>query len=268
LKTKRNQCITEGFTKCVYPRLSTFFWYITYLNVAIVFFTVGVLPDWTVNEYLLWLLKFISWVLGNLVKIIQCIAILAGFFIFYKFQERVRKAAGLDHVTIFHFSWRDFVPCCKKQRPVEVFIWKVEDIMSSAKVYKANDLFVEAHFGDNEPMRTRVHNNAGSSAVLKESFQINLGGSDQGTQFTLVVKDQAIMASSELARLVLTGADAMQIEERTGKQSNDFAYSKAHFSEQKMHPQGSIWIAIAPVDDQPDEERKPLMTDDSLSLSC
>jgi hypothetical protein len=251
-------------------RLNTFFWYITYVNVAIVFFTVGVLPDWTVNEYFLSLLHFISWVLSNLVKIIQCLAILAGFFLFWKFQERVRKAAGLDHVTIFHVSWRDFMPCgcAKRQRPVEVFIWKVEDVQSSAKVYKANDLFVEAHFGDNEPMRTRVHNNAGSSCVLKESFQINLNQSDTSTQFTLVVKDQAIMASSELARLVLNTPDVLHVEDKTGKRSNEFSYSEEHFDKHQMSPQGWIWIAVAPVDDQPDEERKPLMTDDSLSITC
>lgn len=28
--------------------------------------------------------------------------------------------------------------------------------------------------GYNEPMRTRVHNNAGSEAVIRESFQINI----------------------------------------------------------------------------------------------
>ena len=28
--------------------------------------------------------------------------------------------------------------------------------------------------GYNEPMRTRVHNNAGSEAVIRESFQLNI----------------------------------------------------------------------------------------------
>jgi hypothetical protein len=228
--------------------------------------TIGVLPDWTVNEYLLSLLHFVSWTLDNLVKIIQCIAIIAGFALFWKFQDRVRTAAGLDHVTVFNWGWRDIICCGSRKRPLEVFIWKVENIQSSAKVYKANDLFVEAHFADNEPMRTRVHNNAGQSAVLKESFQMNLNERDTGAQFTLVVKDQAVLGASELARLVLAGREVLDIEAKTGKTDTIFSYSKDFFKELKMTPQGSIWIAVAPVDDQPDEERKPLMKDDTLTI--
>ena len=35
-------------------------------------------------------------------------------------------------------------------------------------------LFGYALQGYNEPMRTRVHNNAGSEAVIRESFQLNI----------------------------------------------------------------------------------------------
>ena len=37
---------------------------------------------------------------------------------------------------------------------------------------KPNDLYLECHAGQNEPSRTRVHNNAGASAVIKETFQV------------------------------------------------------------------------------------------------
>ena len=45
---------------------------------------------------------------------------------------------------------------------------KVEDVRSG-HMFNANDLFVEMYMGFNEPVKTRVHNNAGSSCVFKET---------------------------------------------------------------------------------------------------
>jgi len=262
----RGACARK-FTQYIYTRLNVFFWTITYINLAILMFTITMLPDWTMNEYGHWLLLFITWVLIHLKKMIVSAAIIAGFFLVLRFQERIRIAAGLEHITVIHFNWREMFGFAVKKRPVELFVWKVEDLQSSSgKIYKPNDIFVECHLGDNEPMRTRVHNNAGTSCVIKESFQMNINESESGTLMTLFVKDQALMLSTELARLCLSTREICGIEDQTGKRKVDFTYSEDSFVALSLLPRGKIWIAIAPVEDL-DEEKAPLIREDSL-VNC
>jgi len=255
---------SRSFTKCIYTRLNIYFWAITYVNLFIVMFIIGVLPDWTVNEYVQYLTWFVTWVLVHGKKMVSSGVILVGFFLVIQFQQKIRVAAGLEHITMVHFNWREILGFPIKKRPVELFVWKVDDLQSSSgKIYKPNDLFVECHLGDNEPMRTRVHNNAGTSCVIKESFQLNINESESGTLMTLLVKDQALMVSTELARLMLSTREICGIEDQTGKRKVDFTYSEESFVCLSLLPRGKIWIAIAPVEDI-DEEKAPLMRDDDL----
>lgn len=259
----RNGC-SKGFTKYIYTRLNVFFWTITYVNLAILMFTIGILPDWTVNEYGKYLTLFISWILIHLKKMITSAFIIVGFIVVWKFQEKIRRAAGLEHITMIHFSLSDFLGLGAKKRPVELFVWKVEDLQARhGKIYKPNDIFIECHMGDNEPMRTRVHNNAGTFAEIKESFQMNINEKASSSLMTLLVKDQALMTSTELARLMLSTREVCGIEDQTGKRKVDFTYSPESFVCLNMIPNGKIWVAIAPVEDI-DEESRPLMRDDDL----
>lgn len=227
-------------------------------------FTIGVMPDWTVNEYFAHLVMFISWSLIHLKKICISAGIIVAFFLLLRFSEKIRVAAGIDHITVIHFNWREALGFPVKKRPVELFVWKVEDLHSSSgKIYKPNDVFVECHLGDNEPMRTRVHNNAGTSCVIKESFQMNINESESNAFMTILIKDQALMVSTELARVVLSVRELCGIEDQTGKRRVDFQYSMESFVPLNLRPHGKIWIAIAPVEDI-DEEKAPLMRDDDL----
>eukprot|EP00442_Polarella_glacialis_P010678 CAMPEP_0115105870 /NCGR_PEP_ID=MMETSP0227-20121206/36279_1 /TAXON_ID=89957 /ORGANISM="Polarella glacialis, Strain CCMP 1383" /LENGTH=280 /DNA_ID=CAMNT_0002503283 /DNA_START=192 /DNA_END=1035 /DNA_ORIENTATION=- len=183
-------------------------------------------------------------------------------------SERLALAAGLEHITVFRFSWREAFGFHIKRRPVEIFMWKAEELPSSGtKVMKANDIFVECHMGHNEPMRTRVHNNAGSECFLRESFQLNLDESDADSLMTLFIKDQGLAVSSELARLTLSTREICGIEDQTGKRRSTFDYSAENFVQLKLSPTGWIWIAVSPVDDAGDDERAPLMQEDSL-MAC
>lgn len=262
----RNSC-ARRFTQYIYTRLNIFFWTITYVNMAILMLTLTCLPDWTVNEYMEWLLLFVTWVLIHLKKMIISAAIIAGFFLVMRFQERIRMAAGLEHITVIHFNWREMLGIAQKKRPVELFVWKVEDLQSNTgKIYKPSDIFVEVHLGDNEAMRTRVHNNAGTSCVVKESFQLNINENDAGCLMHLFIKDQALMMSSELGKLCLSTREICGIEDQTGKRKVDFTYSEDSFVALSLLPRGKIWLAIAPVEDM-DEEKAPLIREDSL-VNC
>eukprot|EP00435_Cladocopium_sp_Y103_P060543 s428_g22.t1 len=90
------------------------------------------------------------------------------------FKERIALTLGLDHKQIFNCKMRDCLSCftANRFRPIELLIWKVEDLPSS-DIFHANNVFIEAYLGYNETMRTRVHNNAGSDCILKESVQLN-----------------------------------------------------------------------------------------------
>eukprot|EP00811_Abedinium_folium_P002846 NODE_12618_length_1213_cov_6.488950.p1 GENE.NODE_12618_length_1213_cov_6.488950~~NODE_12618_length_1213_cov_6.488950.p1 ORF type:complete len:341 (-),score=108.36 NODE_12618_length_1213_cov_6.488950:112-1134(-) len=266
----RNQC-SRSFTSCVYTRLHAFFLIVVYFDLTVLMFTIFSLPDWTVDQFAWHLLLFFTWVLIHLEKMIYSCAILAGFYLLFRFKDRLLVAAGMEHVTFMRWSWRDLTGFGRRQRPIELFIWKVDDLKSAtAKVLKANDVFVQCHLGNNEPMRTRVHNNAGTSCEFKESFQLNLDENSKSQTMTLQVKDQTMIASSELARVKISTREICCIEDQTGKRRMDLMYTQESFVKLSLAPRGSIWIAIAPVEDSLDlEETKVLMRDrDDDLLTC
>merc|ERR1712107_491385 len=192
-------------------------------------------------------------VLLRLQKLVTSATILIVLYVLFHMRERVALAAGLEYMTVFRWSWRQALGFKSKQRPVEIFIWKIEGLESSSrKTLKANDVFVECHMGHNEPVRTRVHNNAGGSCVLQESFQVNLDEHSMDTTMTILVKDQSFLASGELARLILSTSEVCGIEDQTGKRRISFEYNDESFVPLSLSPAGKIWIAVAPVEDVDD----------------
>lgn len=259
---------SRRFTVWVYSRLHTFFCVVTYINLFVLACTVTVLPDWTLDEFFINLLAFLTWVLVHLKKMLTSSMILFAFYMLVKFRERIAVAAGIEHVQVFRFSWRTLFSVSSKVRPIEVHIWKVEELQSSGgKVLKPNDIFVECHMGNNEPMRTRVHNNAGSSCVVRESFQMNIDEDAPSSLMTLLIKDQALVSSRELARITLSTREVFGIEDQTGKRSVEFNYSPDDFVALSLLPRGSLWVRISPVSDVDEEEKEPLMNEDSL-VTC
>ncbi|CAK9094722.1 Uncharacterized protein SCF082_LOCUS44508 [Durusdinium trenchii] len=247
-----------------------FFLVATYFNVFIILFTLGILPDWTVNEFVVYLVGFIDWVLVHTEKLIMSFSILFCFFLIWRLRHKIALATGLEHITLIRFSWRDLCGFGVRQRPIEVFIWKVQGLQSaSSKITKPNDLFVECHMGYNEPMRTRVHNNAGSEAVIRESFQLNIDENAADTLMTLLVKDQSLLANSEVARVTLSTREICGIEDQTGKRRSTFSYDQESFVELTLMPSGTLWLAVAPVDEaNGDDETKLLLQNEDSLLPC
>jgi len=266
---KINTRCSRRFTNCVYTRLHIFYWGVLYLTMFIIMFTLGVLPDWTVADFTHYFGLFCAWMLENIAALIQSAVVIGGVALMLKFRERIVFLAGMEHITIFRFSPLQFLGLSGKQRPVELFIWKVEGLQSaSSKLLKANDVFLECHLGFNEPMRTRVHNNAGSGCVVEESLQFNIDESAPSSVMTLLVKDQKMMASAELARLMLSTRELLGIEEQTGKRQTSFDYSEEFFVPLSLSPAGTVWLALAPVEDWDDHERAPLVQEDRVFLCC
>lgn len=263
----RNRC-SRQFTTWVYTRLHVFYWGVLYLTLFITMFMIWVLPDWTLADFLDYTGRFLRWILIHMQKMIISACIIFGFMLALKFRERITFLAGMEHITVFRWSLSEAFGFKGKQRPIELFIWKVDGLQSSStKILKANDVFVECHLGFNEPMRTRVHNNAGSSCVVREAVQLNINESSPNTLLTLLVKDQNMIGGSELGRLNLSTPELCGIEDQTGKRRIAFDYSEDFFVPLGLSPMGTIWLAIAPVEDWDESERTPLVHEDAL-VTC
>lgn len=217
--TFRNR-IAKRFTIWVYSRLHMYYVFIIYLNLFFVCFVISMLPDWNINQYLLASLDFVDWVLIHTSKLIVSVTILLGLYILIRFKERIATAAGVEHMTFFRFGRLN--PFHRAlHHPIELHIWKALDL-PAGPLLKQNDVFIECHLGQNEPAKTRVHNNAGSGCVFKESFQLNVDENDPTEMFTILVRDQELLTCTTLCKLQIKSADLLQIEQQTGAASADF----------------------------------------------
>ncbi|CAD7965790.1 unnamed protein product [Amoebophrya sp. A25] len=239
--------LAKRFTIWVYSRLHTFFCVAFYFNLTLLIFTIGLLPDWTVNEFVSVSFDLLDWVLVNTVKLLTSSTILIALYILVRFKERIAVAAGVEHMTFLRLGkWNLFHS--PLMRGIEVIIWKVEELPSGSGL-KPNDVFLECHVGQNEPSRTRVHNNAGSSAI-----QVNIDENDPEELFTVLVKDQELLVSSVLCKLQVRTKDILAVEASTGRVSEDFVYDASAFSQLQLQPRGRIWLRVNPLE----EEKVPL----------
>merc|ERR1740117_1966285 len=153
--------------------------------------------------------KFVIFAMKNAVKFMTSIAFIIIFVFVVAFKDRFMKLAGIDHKTVFRFKLRDIF--AGGTRAIAVDIWKVEDL-PAASTFAPNNVFIEVFLGYNEPMKTRVHNNAGSSCTVKESLQLNFDQDEDEEPLYLFVKNQKVMGAGELGRLELKAEDVAAVE--------------------------------------------------------
>merc|ERR1719282_26268 len=145
------------------------------------------------------MIEVMVWLAKHLLKFAASIVIIVVFCIAVAFKERIALMLGLDHQILFKCKFRDCLHCWSGAyiRPIELYVWKVEDL-SSADFFSANNVFLEFYLGHNEPMRTRVHNNAGSSCVVKETMQLNFDEDDDDEILYIFVRNQKVMGKQDL----------------------------------------------------------------------
>ena len=95
-------------------------------------------------------------------------------------------------------------------RAVEIYLYKVEELTASNLV-NPNDVFIEMSLGMNEKVRTRVHNSAGSSCILKECLQMNYDPNEEDDKLVVQVKNQDMLLASEIGRIEFGNRDINQI---------------------------------------------------------
>lgn len=235
-------------------RLPYWLVFATFFNTGMLYAVILWLPDWDYKDYMKALTAGGLFLAKHIVKYMTSIVMIVAFCFVVSFKERIAKMLGLDHRTLFRFKLRDICNCgVHNTRAIEIYLWKAEDL-PSAQMFSANNVYIETFLGYNEPQKSRVHNNAGSSCILKEVIQLNFDDTDQEECLYLFVKNQKVMGSSELGRLQELRPDQVKeweaecLSKCQGKMPE---WGNAdHFKEVELIPRGRIWLHIRPLNDE------------------
>eukprot|EP00747_Dinoflagellata_sp_TGD_P163754 gnl/TRDRNA2_/TRDRNA2_182774_c0_seq1.p1 gnl/TRDRNA2_/TRDRNA2_182774_c0~~gnl/TRDRNA2_/TRDRNA2_182774_c0_seq1.p1 ORF type:complete len:320 (+),score=51.59 gnl/TRDRNA2_/TRDRNA2_182774_c0_seq1:51-962(+) len=240
------------FAAWVQQRLPAFYVFIVLFDMLFLYLIVTWLPDWTLAQYLAVVAHLMGFMAKHLLNFMVSIALITVFVFVVLFKDRIALLAGIDHKRMFRCRFRDIFTCGSNAqlRPIEFTIWKVEDL-KSASLMGANNIFVEVFLGFNEPMRTRVHNNAGSETILKETMQFNFDEFDEDESMFIFVRNQKVMGASELGRLELNPAAITELIKKAKEtHAAGVKYDSNCFISQRLMPRGTIWIRVADVDDE------------------
>lgn len=157
---------------------------------------------------------------------------------------------GVEDVPFLKFRLSDCLTCfsARHLRPIEVSIWKVDDL-KPGNIFSANNVYCEVTLGLNETRKTRVHNNVGSSCDIMQTVQLNFDEHDQHDLLTIHVKNQKAVGVEKLGSLMLKSNEVKDIE--TSTTASSMNWDEDSFSKHELqNGGGSIWIRIAPVDEK------------------
>lgn len=245
--------LARKFAAWLRGRLIFFYIFAAGLNMMIMYLVTTWLPDWTPEDYAHCCIMFAKFMAKNLVKFATSIVIIAAFLFVIVFKDRIMLVLGLDHRSLFKCKFRDVISCWSgaRFRPIELTIWKVEELAASS-LFSGNNVYIEVFLGYNESLRTRVHNNAGSRCVIKEAMQLNYDEDDDEETLYIFVKNQKVMGGAELGRIELQPEQVKKVEEDSkGKlhHPSELRWTEEHFIERTLMPGGKIWFRIGPVDE-------------------
>jgi len=236
-------------------RLPAYFGVAACFNGAMMFLLVTWLPDWEPVDYIKAGIKALTWTIGHVLAAMDSLVFIIAFLFVVFFKDRIAMVLGLDHTRIFRFKLRDFLNCFQttRFRPIELILYKVEDL-PAADILTANNVFVEVWgLGYNEGIKTRVHNNAGSSCILKETMHLNFDEGDEEDNMNIFIKHAGMMMGShELGRAELTAANVVNFMEESDKKlsaKKPLTWEDNNFLTLPLHPRGVLHFRIVPVDD-------------------
>lgn len=237
-------------------RLPAFYLCALVFNTMFLALVIHSLPDWEFGQYM----KVLTGAMKNTASFIadcaSSIAVIVAFFFAVAFKDRIAQLCGFDHKTLFRFKIRDCL-CCfgfgsTRFQPIEVAVWKVEDL-PSAQLFSANNVFVELFLGYNEPMKTRVHNNAGSGCIIKENIHLNFDEDDEEDTLHVFVKNQKVMGSAELARAEISTKDLKDMVTKTSatwKEQSRWQWTDQTFGDPvTLIPRGKLWLQARAIHD-------------------
>lgn len=244
----------RSYAQRMQRRLPCWLLFATFVNGAMMFLIITWLPDWGYGDYIKCVAGAALFAAKNAMKAMVSIALIVVFVFVFVFRDRFMAVAGIDYKTIFRFKLRDVFGVNK--RPIEICIHRV-DHLPSASFMAPNNVFIECYLGYNEPMKTRVHNGAGSQCSFKEAIQLNFDEDEFDEPLHLFVKNQKVVGAGELARLELKAEEVAVIEKESieKKQRYGAQWTDDAFVCRKLMPKGEIWFRVIPVEDDDDASK-------------
>lgn len=206
------------------------------------------MPDWDFKDYMQCVLTTVKYLASHAAKFVVSIAIIVAFVVVVTFRDRFMKIAGIDDKTLVRFKLRD-VFGAGNMRPIELQILKVEELQNK-NMFAPNNVFVQTNLGYNEPMKTRVHNNAGTYSTIKESLQMNFDDEEEEEALYIYVKNQKVVGAEELGRLELTPKDILDLEKASEARRKSGMWDQNAFIDKPLLPRGRIWLRIQAVVDE------------------
>eukprot|EP00401_Gymnodinium_catenatum_P010433 CAMPEP_0117580046 /NCGR_PEP_ID=MMETSP0784-20121206/64969_1 /TAXON_ID=39447 /ORGANISM="" /LENGTH=302 /DNA_ID=CAMNT_0005380033 /DNA_START=36 /DNA_END=945 /DNA_ORIENTATION=+ len=245
------------FAQWLQMRLPAFYAFMLVFNGMVMFLIITWLPDWGYSDYIKVCLTFVAYLASHVMKFMDSIVLIIGFIFVVAFKDRIALLFGLDHKQLFRFKVRDCLTCwsASRFRAIQLEIYKLEDL-PAGDILNANNVFLEMWLGYNEGMKTRVHMNAGSSCIMKETMQLNYDDEDEDDNLHIFVKSQKMVGDAALARLDLTHKDVKELEEASAKkvqaggQTTTSMWKETDFECIGLNPRGNIWLRIGPVDEE------------------
>jgi len=194
-------------------------------------------------------------------------SVLVGAFVAWKFKDRILDSMGIERTSLVLGDFRDWATCwsMKRFQPIEIFIWKVEDLRSASSTAH-NNIYADVRLGYNISMRTRVHHGAGHGCVFKESVQLNFDKYETESRMTLAVKHQGAVQTETIAQVQLGATQLDRIMEPLDREpvlgwastanatAPDSLWADSRFHKLDLLPSGHIWLRVAPVQSEAEDE--------------
>eukprot|EP00929_Paragymnodinium_shiwhaense_P040772 TRINITY_DN21236_c0_g1_i2.p1 TRINITY_DN21236_c0_g1~~TRINITY_DN21236_c0_g1_i2.p1 ORF type:complete len:434 (+),score=94.14 TRINITY_DN21236_c0_g1_i2:149-1450(+) len=253
--------LVQPFRKCCATKLHRIYPLIVLLDIVAVIYVMDHLTSISFNQIFFVFVDLLEILINQVEAVLTGMTSLLMIAVAWKFKDRVLEAVGIDNPGVYIGECRDWFTCWSMRRfqPIEILIWKVEDI-PAASLHTSNDLYVEATYGYNLNMRTRVHHKAGTGTVFKESLQLNFDPHDTNSRLHISVKSQGAIALNPEAVCKLTlGTQQVERlkrppEERdlgwkahTTMQGGQGLWTSNKFMRMDLIPAGAIWLKIADV---------------------
>jgi hypothetical protein len=235
----------------IQQRMPVFYIGMCCFNAVFMFLILTWLPDWSYKDYMQAVLQSLGYLLKHMLNFVSSLVIICAFIFVVCFKDRIALMLGLDHQAMFKCKLRDCLSCFSdaRFRPIELNVWKLDDI-PSADIFSANHMFVEVFLGYNESMSTRVHNNAGSGCLFKESLQLNFDEDDDEDTLFIFVRSQKVMGVSTLARAEIPADKLKFMVRRGGVASAPVRWDSSAFGEPvSLIPRGRIYLSARSIED-------------------
>lgn len=238
-------------------RLHKVFPLITIFNFGLLCLAVSQLDSIRFNDLFFIAVRITELIISEVQQVLTAIAAVFVLVVLWKFKDRILETLGLENFAVVFGDFRDWATCwsMSRFRAIEIFIWKVEGL-PSANLHKFNDVFVEVSLGYNMALRTRVHDSAGHSCIIKESVQLNFDPYDFESKLCLTVKHQNVVGSSELSKLHLGASQVTRLEEpldeslaanRTLGSADSSVWAPSRFKCLDLVPAGRIYLRFTGV---------------------